>query len=156
MAYLRSDQPLWAELASIAADEGLELYDAEQFGPSQLRVFVDKKGEHVSSGDCSRMVRRLMIIFQAQGPQFGLTLEPEIEVSSPGVNRQLRLPAQFGASIGARVKIVPVQREGLNMVTGVLRSALEQSVEVEDEATGKLVAFNFADIKRANVEYKFS
>ncbi len=170
--FVDTSNPLWTTLSSIAEDEGLKLYDAELSGPT-LRIYIDKAPaanseaessetptERVNSGDCSRFCRRLMIFFAAEGAKFGVGTEPEIEVSSPGVNRGLRLPLHYAEAVGKRVRIVgtPASAESVEKsgaVIGELKSSLEDSVTLIEEKTNKEFVFPLRSIKRAHVDFKF-
>lgn len=176
--FVDTSNPLWATLSSIANDEGLKLYDAEMAGPT-LRIYIDKAAasdsgtapepkienpevptERVTSGDCSRFCRRLMIFFAAEGAKFGVGTEPEIEVSSPGINRGLRLPVHYAEAIGKRVRIVgtPTTAESgekSGAVIGELKSSIEESVTLIEEKTNKEFVFPLRSIKRAHVDFKF-
>ena len=162
LAFVSTTEKLWQKLEAVASDEGLCLYDLERFGTASLRVFVEKpktSGERVTSGDCSRLVRRLMSICMAEGPELGLIAEPQIEVSSPGVNRQLRLPQQFAGAVGERVKVTLVESAGGSRaaapVVGVLSSLNGEVLEILDEATKQTEVLPLAAVGKAHVDFKF-
>lgn len=165
MAFLDEDNTLWQALKGIAADEGLSVYDIERVADNSLRIFVEKaerfSGQEsnlenhrarVSSEDCARLCRRLMLYFQVQGASFGLS-EPEIEVSSPGINRRLRLNWHFLFAKGERVKIVSKQENPVRI--GILELVDDNSLTVSDEKTLAKTKISFPEIKSANVEFKF-
>lgn len=174
VSYLLTSETLWAELQAIAADEGLRLYDIERYGAGALRVYVERVNvesdsleQKTSSQDCTKLCRRLMSFFLVEGGRLGVGTEPEIEVSSPGVNRHLRLPEHFKNAVGERVKVgvrgelvvhgqespEPVKIGGL---LGKLESVSDKEVLVSDERTKKNWQVPFDQIARANVEFKFS
>lgn len=183
--YLDKVDPLWRALQAIVADERLELYDAERIGNGGLRLSVsapEKIGRSpgrspgraepeqskqpaaqesgVTSGDCSRICRRLMTFFEVEGPNFGLSVEPHIEVSSPGVNRTLRLPEHFRGAIGERLKIVPsgkIELEGrqLDSLVGELKRFEDDELLLEEESSKAIVKIAAGDIKKAAVEFRF-
>lgn len=179
MAYLTKQDELWQTLASIAADEGLELYDAEKPSPLCLRIVADKAKqaraegentqsasepphEYVSSGDCTRLCRRLMHFFAVEGTRFGLGEEPDIDVSSPGVNRTLRLEEHYEKAVGQRIKIVftPVENgngkhKKTSTVIGMLERAENGTIQVVEEQGGKSYEVPRESIIRARVEFKF-
>ena len=177
LAYLDKNDRLWELLNSVSGDEGLRLYDAERLHAAAIRLSVARNslveeegsasdsGERrvnvpgANSGECSRLCRRLMVLFQAEGPQFGLTHEPEIEVSSPGINRHLRLPEHFEQAIDERVKIVFFSPENgeheTRSVTGTLQQFDGKNVSVADEGNGDSVQIPLLSIKKAQVDFKF-
>lgn len=173
MPYLTPDHPLWREVASIAQDEGLELYDLERSGGGSLRVYVDKplqsgvgaeNAGHVTSEDTTKLCRRLMVFFLAEGEGFGLGTEPNLEVSSPGVNRSLRLREHFLRSIGERVRVTFAGASALtaveNPVAGSVAVGTLQGVDgdvatILDESAKAPLCFELGQVKRANVDFKF-
>lgn len=188
VAHLEKKDLLWQALESVIADEGMKLYDAERVGDNVLRVAVDRSvqtqgpeagetgagaesweaaGQGVTSGDCTVICKRLIVYFCAEGAQFGLRPDVQIEVSSPGVNRELRLPEHFAGAVGQRVKIIPRHQNGgaagsgksngslSGPVIGCLRSFRENVLEVLDEQTKETVKLPFAEVKKANVDFKF-
>jgi ribosome maturation factor RimP len=150
---------LWEYLESQCKALSLELYDLEQSGAGRMRVFVDKpnytgendsvkkRGSGVTSDDCSNLCRKLVHGFAVYGPKLGVGSEPEVEVSSPGIERVLRSVKHFEGAVGEKVKIT--SKTGFNNgvligfdgITLVLKSG-EKEIEVA-----------MSDIKKAQVEY---
>lgn len=165
MSFVSKTEPLWLELSSITEDEGLRLYDLERVGDKSIRVFVFGAEGSPTSGDCSRLCRRLMTYFTVEGPNLGVGAEPEIEVSSPGVNRHLRLWEHFEGAVGERVRF-GVRGEAVALesgeavkvggLLGTLESAKEERLTLRDEKTKKDWKIGFDQISKANVEFQFS
>ena len=175
MSFLESSEPLWSEIASIVDAEGLLLYDIERLGAASLRVIIDRDKsrpredeseggtEHggVTSHDCTRVCRRLMIFFSAEGAHFGVSSEPELDVCSPGINRHLRLPEHYSRAIGERVKVVrnpaptgePAQIKPV--VIGKLEVFDTSSIVIDDEELRSSIAVELSTVKRANVDFRF-
>ncbi len=161
--FLSVEDALWRELSDIADDEGLSLYDVEKISPRSVRVFVAgrEQASAVTSADCTRLCRRLMTLFLAEGPRFGLQPDAEIEVSSPGVNRNLRLREHFQRAVGERVRVkarghANGEAKSSRLVIGELRLVDNDGFEVDDEATRERIQVPFADLKEARVDFKFS
>lgn len=166
MAFLDQENTLWQTLSGIADDECLSIYDIERIADNSLRIFIEKakrfsseenskvenQQARVTSEDCARLCRRLMLYFQAQGSNFGLS-EPEIEVSSPGVNRRLRLNRHFLSAKGERVKIISKLENPVCI--GILELVDDHSLTVSDEKTAEKIKISFPEIRNANVEFKF-
>lgn len=74
-----------------------------------------------------------------------------LEVSSPGVDRALTLPRHWRRNAGRLVKCSMVDG---SMVLGRIRSAHEQTVELEVDGAPKTVAYD--DIKKAHIEIEFN
>ncbi len=176
MAFLERGDPLRELIAAIVHDEGLELYDVEMLHSQSLRLSValptgvdreaseGKTDRGVSVGDCTKVLRRLMVVLRAEGHLYRIAAEPEIDVSSPGVNRSLRLPEHFVGALGERVKVVLMpSREAvlpdgkkLSMLNGSLERYEDGRLTVKDELSKAVCEVPLADVKRANVEYQFS
>lgn len=168
-SFVEPHELLWTEVVGIADAEGLSLYDLER-GGGGLRVFVEanKKAEDksedaaenitsdpdvacegqagVTSGDCSRLCRRLMFFFSVEGARLGVGSEPSIEVSSPGINRRLRLPWHFRSALGKEVKVTGLAEtsntgvaSGAAALTGVQTNTSLQTI------TGRLAELRGED-----------
>ncbi len=87
----------------VVRGHGLELVDLDwrPRGPrAALRVYVDKPGG-VAIGDCERVSRELGDVLDVAG----LILESyDLEVSSPGLDRQLRSDREYRWATGKRVR----------------------------------------------------
>lgn len=151
-----------AEKASCEPDSDV---DAE-FSVSEVVVDPESEGlmqaERVTSGDCSRVCRRLMVFCLAEGQRLGVGSEPEIDVSSPGLDRTLRLPRHFETAVGEIVSCIPAhdkpwaEIEGKSL-RGVLRGRLESvnesGIVVSEERTRAEISIPFGMLKRSNVEF---
>src|SRR5258708_11506171 len=91
-------------IGRVAAREGIELVHWETVGPRNhfvLRIFIDKPGG-VNLGDCERVSNQVGTVLDVED------LIPNaytLEVSSPGIERGLYKPADFGRFAGSRVRI---------------------------------------------------
>lgn len=178
MSFVEESDPLWQEIESIVRDEGLYLYDFERLTGAQLRVAIAavpngeshgvpqevapaeddaspaKRG--VTSGDCSRIVRRLMTFFKAEGHKWGVIEEPEIEVSSPGLARHLRLPLHFRGAVGEKVKVVCFRATAHGAVlTGTLAACDGEQICIEPVGVSEQVCVPLGEVKKAQVEFSF-
>lgn len=164
--YCGKGDKLWSAVEAIVIDEGLQLYDIERQGHGGLRVFVwrgkDEAGtvRAITGEDCSKIVRRLMVYFQVEGPELGVGIEPHMEVSSPGINRLLRLNEHLRDACGERVKVVcggnakdAVAHSGT--LIGTLIRCDAESVFILDEQSKKELMVPVGDIRRAHIEFKF-
>lgn len=89
----------------VAASEGLTLIDVELKGGRSnplLRVYIDKPGG-VSHGDCALVSEQLSAILDVEDPFPGSYL---LEVSSPGLDRQLVKPQEYRYFAGRRARVV--------------------------------------------------
>lgn len=88
---------------------GYELVDAERSAGGLLRVFIDRvpgraydtgDGEFVTVDDCERVTRQLQFALQVDAVDY-----TRLEVSSPGLDRPLRKPADWQRFAGSEVDI---------------------------------------------------
>ncbi len=164
---------LWKTIDEVATSEGVELFDVEMprdggSGRSGVvRVYITKQGGVDAEGveeaperrntvtfeDCVRVTKRLLDIDEQEA------FVPEhcvLEVSSPGINRTLRLPWHFTGAVGERVRLK--FRDGQNayvVSTGTLRSAREGLLELESEEKKEVLLVKLQDVKEARVDFKF-
>lgn len=107
--------------------------------------------------ECVRVSKRLLDIDENDG------LIPDnclLEVSSPGVNRRLRRVEHFVGAIGERVR---VKFRGENnsgdktsqTVTGLLRSVIGETLEIDGEEKSGAVSVSLCDVKEARIDFKF-
>ena len=120
-----------------------------------LRAEVLRTG--VLFEECVRVSKRLLDIDESDG------LIPDnclLEVSSPGVNRRLRRVEHFVGAIGERVR---VKFRGENnsgdktsqTVTGLLRSVIGETLEIDGEEKSGAVSVSLCDVKEARIDFKF-
>ncbi len=111
---------VWNIAAPVAASLGLALWDVrfvKEGADWFLRVFIDKEGG-VSIDDCEAMSRAL------DGPLDERDPIPQsycLEVSSPGVERELSRPEHFEQMKGQRVMVRLIRPlDGQKLLKGVL------------------------------------
>ncbi|MCL2084649.1 MAG: ribosome maturation factor RimP [Oscillospiraceae bacterium] len=108
--------------APLAERGGCAVWDAEYLregGRMVLRLLIDKPGG-VSTGDCEAVSRALESILDERDPIPG---PYTLEVSSAGVERPLKRPEHFEASIGRRVEVsLYAPDNGSKRCAGTLRS----------------------------------
>jgi len=88
---------------------GYELVDVERSAGGLLRVFIDRvpgrtyeagPGDAVTVDDCERVTRHLLYALEVDGVDYA-----RLEVSSPGVDRPLRKPADWQRFAGREVDL---------------------------------------------------
>jgi ribosome maturation factor RimP len=90
-------------VAPVVADHGLQLVDVEwrELRPrGLLRLYIDKLGG-VGIGDCERLSREIGDVLDAAAVIEG---GYDLEVSSPGLDRQLRKEREYRWAIGRQVR----------------------------------------------------
>ena len=125
-----------------------------------LRVFIDKLHEQhaqslgnvagkVSIADCELATRQLQRVLEVEGIAYD-----RMEVSSPGLDRKLRKPADFIrlAGQGAEVRLrEPVN--GRRRFVGVVRRVIGDQVEIEVNGTRMMLALENLDKARLVPKY---
>lgn len=123
----------------VAEEFGVEIWDVrfEKEGASwYLRIFLDKDGG-VTIDDCENVSRKLDKILDDADP---ISQSYILEVSSPGVERELVKPEHFTKFLGTEVQVRFIRPiEGVRDFTGVLQSfqdgrvtlLLEDDIEME-------------------------
>lgn len=139
------------EVVSKALDaQNVELVDLviqNQGRKKVLQFFVDKVGG-VTLDDCGELTDKIDAILEMENLVEGAYI---LEVSSPGINRPLKKPAQYKRFVGERVKIVlKIPLDGRGFFTGVIASADDNGF-VLDDGTNQF-NFKYDNIKKANLD----
>lgn len=138
----------------ITADLGYILWGIEVVGSGKvtIRIFIDHE-DGVSVDDCQTVSREVSAIFDVEDPVSG---KYDLEVSSPGMNRQIFNIAQAQALIGFNVKAVTLAPvESQTKFKGLLKEVDGNNVILELE-NNKEVSFDFDELKRLRVSPDFS
>ena len=146
------DPSVESEIAAVAAGVGCELAHAEWKG-GVLRVFLDRE-EGVGLEHCEAVARQLSPLLDAL--EFG-SGRYTLEVSSPGLDRQLHRPRDYERFAGrlARVQFRALDTGRKRTVVGRLGApgpAGAAEVRVEDRETGELHVIPMASIIMARLE----
>jgi ribosome maturation factor RimP len=168
--------PMWRMISEVATSEGVELFDIEfprDGGASGrsgvVRVYITKSSDAVAEGseesserrgsvtfdDCVRVTKRLLDIDEQSA---FVPASCVLEVSSPGVNRTLRLPVHFSGAVGERIRIKFRNADGAyQVVTGLLLSCNDGvlEIEAEDKKQKEKLVVRLNDAKEARVDFKF-
>ena len=111
---------------------GLRIWDVrfvKEGSEHYLRIAIDKDGG-ISIDDCERMSRAIDPILDEADP---ISVGYFLEVSSPGLGRQLTRPEHFSAMLGEQVRIHTIRPiDGQRDFTGVLCS-YDGGVEIDCE-----------------------
>ena len=139
---------------SILTEKSFELVELEYKSEGKgkiVRVFIDKQGG-VNMDDCSVVSRELSILLDVHDIIPG---SYNLEVSSPGLTRQLKKPADFGKNIGKKLRlklINPIKKQyvlrNVNLVDFV-----DNTINIEYE--GKNYDIPLSSIVKANLELDF-
>ncbi|MGB2636660.1 MAG: ribosome maturation factor RimP [Candidatus Acidiferrum sp.] len=158
----------------VARSEGLEVVDVEwKVGKQRfLRVYIDRvpaassmemaEGEelanpyaNVSHADCERVSQQLSVILDVEelvpGPGYVL------EISSPGMDRALKTPADFLRFVGRLAKISTTELIGESkFFEGRLKGFAEGNVRMELKGKeARIVEIPLEAIRKANLAIEF-
>src|SRR5271167_3827817 len=117
----------------VSRREGCFFYDLEFVGNRQnriLRVYIDAEGGQVSVEQCANVSKGLSLLLDVEDLVPGGAYE--LEVSSPGVERVLRLPWHFKTAVGKDVKVIT--HDAIPELKGEQKSVLGQLIAAHEEA----------------------
>lgn len=127
-------------VAPVVEAQGLELWDVrfEKEGSSwYLRFFIDKEGG-VDINDCENFSRAIDKIIDEADP---IDQAYFLEVSSPGVERELVKPEHFLRYIGHTVNLRLIrERNGVKELRGKLQGLTDDVVTIEADGVGSFEA----------------
>ena len=120
---------------------GYELVELEYAaGRSQavVRLFIDTPAG-ITVDDCERVSRDVAALLDVDDP---IPTAYALEVSSPGFDRVLRIPAHFERFVGERVFVeLKAPRAGRKRYTGLLQVVTATGIELEVDKQKVVVPF---------------
>ncbi len=166
-----SETPSWMEKVvtmanEVAAREGCLIYDVEFVGVGKgrtLRVFIDKEDGSISIDDCSNVSKGLNLLLDADDVIPGGAYN--LEVSTPGLERHLKVPWHFKKAVGKKVYIKTSKAlESVGVTDKKWKSAktVEQVLESADDSGVRFVVDDveiqipYALIDKAKVVFDFT
>ena len=138
----------------ILTEKDLELVDIEYKSEGKgkvVRVYIDKHGG-VNIDDCSNVSRELSVILDVHDVIDG---SYNLEVSSPGLTRQLKKPGDFTKNIGKKLKlklISPLNKQYV-LRNAVLNRFHDGTLYVYCEGSEYDIALD--NVAKANLELDF-
>ena len=105
---------------------GYDLVDTERTAGGMLRVFIDRvpgdpAGEFITVDDCEKVTRQLQHVLEVEGSAYS-----RLEVSSPGLDRPLKKPADFARFCGEEIDLtLKLAFQGRKKYRGALQPAPE-------------------------------
>ena len=146
-----SRDPLLEAVRHHVAELGFELIEFRRSGPPvrpAIKLRIDRPGSTpghgVTAGDCQTVSRSLERLLIAEAPA---GFQPQLEVSSPGIERPVRFPEHWRLYVGRRVTITARGLAG-SPVAEIMQVMNEDQVELK-LPDGQLALVALADIKEA-------
>lgn len=147
---------IWELATPLAQTQGLEIIDIEfrregTRGGRVLRLFLDKQGGPTMD-ELSQVSRELSALLDEQDFVEGAYT---LEVSSPGINRPLKLPAHFTRFLGKRVRVRTHELiQGRRSFLGPLLEVSPDKIVLNQD--GARIEIPFALIEKSNYEHDWS
>ena len=148
-------QHLESQFAAIASSVGCELLHAE-FKGGRLRLILDRP-DGATLQDCETVSKQVSALLDVE--EFG-TARYTLEVSSPGLDRELYGPRDYERFVGRLVKVTWQTPEMEHKRTMVVRlegfdPAGTGSVSVVDETKDETYSISLPDIRLARLEVEW-
>jgi ribosome maturation factor RimP len=137
----------------VASSEGIEVVEVEVKGGGKnqfVRISIDKPAG-VSHADCELISQQVGTILDVEDVVPG---HYTLEVSSPGVERKLRKPADFERFLGKKAKVTlrePVERN--RHWEGILAGYADGLISLD--VNGRPIRFPFEQVEKANLKFEW-
>ena len=139
----------------VADERQVELVHVEIAGTkrdSVLRIYIDKP-EGVTLDDCSLFSRDMESVLDAEDI---IPTRCVLEVSSPGIERELYSLADFKRFEGESAKVkTTADIDGQKTFVGKITSVEGEIITIDDRSRGP-VTFSYADVAKANLRIDLS
>ena len=137
--------------AKVAGASGVEIVHVEIAGTKRdvvVRIYIDKP-DGVTIEDCSLVSRAVEDILEIED---FIPSRYVLEVSSPGIERELYSLADFVKFTGQLAKVkTNVEIDGQKTFVGTITQANEDKIEIDDRTIG-MVSFGYSDVAKANLK----
>lgn len=140
----------WSRIEPELLSLGYELVEVEYTGPGHratFRLYIDKPGG-VTLDDCAAVTQFLNPFLDAAELVPGQYI---LEVSSPGIDRPLRKPADFERFRGEPVKVrTKTAVHGRRRFTGVLTAFRDGLLTLD--CSGQMYTVHLENVQKANLD----
>ncbi|MDY2776834.1 MAG: ribosome maturation factor RimP [Collinsella sp.] len=157
MVKSKLEQEIIDALEEIAPQHGVDIVDVEVVGATKapcVRVRIDRlDGEPISLDDVTAHNAWVSDRVEALDPFAG---SYTLEVSSPGLARPLRRPADFERFAGESVELLSVAVQGRRKFQGTIASADGETVTLKlDDGEPDTVTIAYTDVKKCTLKPSF-
>ena len=147
-------ETVWELAEPIAEDIGCWLWDVEYVKEGArrvLRITIDSE-EGITIEDCEKLHRAIDPVLDEADP---IEEAYYLEVSSPGVERELRTPAHVEACEGWNVEVkLYAPRDGVKKFRGVLLTSAENG-DIRIQAGEEILTFAKDTVAKINTYFEF-
>ena len=147
-------ETVWELTEPIAESIGCWLWDVEfvkEGARRVLRITIDSE-EGITIEDCEKLHRAIDPVLDEADP---IEEAYYLEVSSPGVERELRTPAHIEACEGWNVEVkLYAPRDGAKMFRGVLMTCAENG-DVRIACGDDIISFSRDTVAKINTYFEF-
>lgn len=141
-------------LRKVIEDCGVNLYDTESVVENEqkiYRVFITKEGG-INLDKCAEITRIISPILDIDPPMSG---KYALEVSSPGIERNLNTMAHFKQSIGENVKVKLEGEEANTKFKGKIMKVTDNNIVVYDKEKQEDFTFTISQILKAKTYFQW-
>ena len=156
MVKSKLEQDIIDALEAQAPAHGIDIVDVDVTGATKapcVRVRIDRlDGEPISLDEVSANTGWVSDAVEALDPVTG---SYTLEVSSPGMKRPLRRPADFARYTGSEVELTTTATEGRRSYKGVIAAVTDTDVTLtlpEGDSDGESVTLAFNDVKKVTLK----
>ena len=139
----------------VAGVAGIELVHVEIAGTKRdivVRIYIDKEGG-VTIEDCSTVSRGVEEVLDNED---FIPSKYVLEVSSPGIERELYSLADFVKFTGQLAKVkVKTEIDGQKTFVGPLTAVDGETITINDRTKGE-VSFEYSDVAKGNLKIDLS
>jgi len=117
---------------------GAEVYDMVSLKENDMNIFrvYVTSIDGINLDKCAEISRMISPILDLEEPMNG---KYNLEVSSPGIERKLKNPRHFKASIGDKIKLKDFDK---NITKGELISADEDEIKIKTEHGEEIISYD--------------
>ena len=137
--------------SEVSAEIGIELVHIDILGTKRdlvLRIFIDKHGG-VTLDDCSKVSRGVEDVLDSED---FIPSRYVLEVSSPGIERQLYSLSDFVKFSGHLAKVkLKTEIGGQKTLVGNIVGVDGETISIDDRSKG-IVNFDYQEVEKANLK----
>jgi len=151
----RIEQKTKELIKDIVEEQGLRLFDVEYRPEGRgwiLRVIVDKFGG-VNIGDLERLSRTISPLLDVED---FIPHSYMLEVTSPGLNRELKKPEHFAFFIGRLIKVITKEPvEGKREIVGYIEDIEGGILKIRPKGEERIIHIPLSVIAKAKLEVEW-